>query len=134
MRASGSRRRSLLLVGLLIAVCCAQYAAAARSSSSNSRTLKQVDIAGKNGKKPKPLSQSDIMSLAAATGAMLPACVPKYVSELVIPPPMPVTTQPLTEVSICAGFMFLLWYLCVHSTQLCVVGRWVFQWGLATPR
>jgi hypothetical protein len=101
MRASGSRCHRLLFSVFVIALCSAQYAAAARSSSSSgSRSLKQADIAGKNGKKPKPLSQSDIMSLAAATGALLPACVPKYVSDLVIPPPMPVTTQPLTEVSI----------------------------------
>jgi hypothetical protein len=39
------------------------------------------------------------MAVAASTGALLPACVPKYVTDLVIPPPMPVTTQPLTEVS-----------------------------------
>lgn len=100
MRASGIERRCLPLAVLLLVLCSLQYAAAARSSSG--RSLKQSQpTAGvvPMAKKPKPLTQTEIMTMAAATGALLPVCVPKYVSELVIPPPMPVTTQPLTEVS-----------------------------------
>lgn len=48
--------------------------------------------------KKRVMSTSEIMSIAASTGALLPACVPKYVTDLVLPPPMPVTTQPLSEV------------------------------------
>lgn len=98
-----ARSRSLLLAGLLLAALCGvQHAAAARSTSSSTRTLQQAEPAsGKmpmGVKKPKPLSATEVMAMAAATGALLPACVPKYVSDLVIPPPMPVTTQPLPEV------------------------------------
>lgn len=33
-----------------------------------------------------------------AVAALLPACVPKYVTDLVIPPPMPVSVVPLSKV------------------------------------
>ena len=97
MRANGSRGCRLALAVLLIALCSAQHAAAARSSSTG-RQLKQSEPAAKGVKKPKPLAPHEIMAVAASTGALLPACVPKDVTDLVIPPPMPVTTQPLTEV------------------------------------
>jgi hypothetical protein len=48
--------------------------------------------------KKRAMTPAEVMSIAASTGALLPACVPKYVTDLVIPPPMPVTTQPLSEV------------------------------------
>lgn len=103
MRAGGSSRRSLLFVGIIIGICSVQHAAAARGSSSSSRLLQQVETMGHKSsmaKKTKPLALSEVMAVAASTGALLPACVPKYVTDLVIPPPMPVTTQPLTEVSL----------------------------------
>jgi hypothetical protein len=98
-----ARSRSLLLAGLLLsALCSVQHADAARSTSGTARTLKQAEPTGAKlpmgVKKQKPMSATEVMAMAAATGALLPACVPKYVSDLVIPPPMPVTTQPLTEV------------------------------------
>jgi len=94
-----------MFVGILIGICSIQYAAAARSSSS-SRLLQQVETMvhkGSIAKKTKPLAPSEVMAVAASTGALLPACVPKYVTDLVIPPPMPVTTQPLTEVRLAAA-------------------------------
>ena len=97
MRASSSRSCKLVLAALFIALCSAQHAAAARSTG---RQLRQAEPAGKGAKKQKPLAPHEIMAVAASTGALLPACVPKYVTDLVIPPPMPVTTQPLTEVSV----------------------------------
>lgn len=97
-----ARSRSLLLAGLLLAALCSVQHAAAARSTSGARTLKQAEPTGAKlpmgVKKQKPMSASEVMAMAAATGALLPACVPKYVSDLVIPPPMPVTTQPLTEV------------------------------------
>lgn len=34
----------------------------------------------------------------APIGPLLPACVPKYVTDLVLPPPMPVSVVPLSQV------------------------------------
>ena len=42
-------------------------------------------------------------SQAPGVFALPPACVPKYVTDMVIPPPMPVSVVPLRQVGACAG-------------------------------
>jgi len=46
--------------------------------------------------------QPDQLPPTAPLQPMLPACVPKYATDLVIPPPMPVSLVPMKKVG-CAG-------------------------------
>lgn len=51
----------------------------------------------------KQQQQAQTSQQVVAPGPLLPSCVPKFVTDLVIPPPMPVSVVPMSLVGLLTG-------------------------------
>jgi hypothetical protein len=112
---AGGRRAASVATTLLLCVACLCLQHTARAAPNVIRPAVDVEP----GAKEKPANwglsaaeqsaaarktalsslDKDVLLAASSTGALLPACVPKYVTDLFIPPPMPVASGPIAEVT-----------------------------------
>jgi hypothetical protein len=114
------RLSTLLLAGLLLVHVCSAAVDPAAASNAKAKTaakprhhqhMPRMDV---QQQKEQSIQQERNQNRAstqqvAPVGPLHPDCVPKYVTDLVVPPPMPIMAPPVgTQVSVCFFFLFLL--------------------------